>query len=163
MPMPRWCRRRPSPIGCRCSAAATASTSIISVVATPAATQSSSFARRWAPLVDAGNGGSVTAYPATLAGAVAGIKDVETIITGHSTTPIGREGTYRPFNPTQKWSDLQEYTEFAREFVSAVQAAKASGKSVDEALSALRLPDKYRDYDMTNARADIARAYEELK
>jgi cyclase len=121
------------------------------------------FARRWAPLVDAGNGGSVTAYPATLAGAVAGIKDVETIITGHSTTPIGREGTFRPFNPTQKWSDLQEYTEFAREFVSAVQAAKASGKSVDEALSALRLPDKYRDYDMTNARADIARAYEEMK
>src|SRR5205814_10316360 len=47
------------------------------------------FARKWAPLVDSNNGGSAVAFPKTLAKAVAGIKDVETVITGHSTTTLG--------------------------------------------------------------------------
>jgi glyoxylase-like metal-dependent hydrolase (beta-lactamase superfamily II) len=121
------------------------------------------FARKWAPLVDAGNGGSATAFPDTLANAVAGIKDVDTVITGHSTTPIGRSGTFTPFNPAAKWSDLQEYAGFTREFVSAARVALAAGKTVDEAVSGLKLPDKYRSYDMTNAKADVQRVYEESR
>src|SRR5438128_2515240 len=47
------------------------------------------FARKWAPLVDASNGGSAVAFPQTLAKAVTGLKNVDTVITGHSTTTIG--------------------------------------------------------------------------
>src|SRR5262245_64090917 len=47
------------------------------------------FARKWAPLVDAANGGSTVAFPQTLANAVRGIKEVDTVITGHSTTTLG--------------------------------------------------------------------------
>ena len=47
------------------------------------------FARKWAPLVDTNNGGSATAFPQTLAKVVSGIKNVDTVITGHSTTTIG--------------------------------------------------------------------------
>jgi len=121
------------------------------------------FARKWAPLVDAQNGGSVAEYPDTLAKAIAGLKDVDTVVTGHSTTPIGREGTFSRFDPALKWSDLQEYADFAREFVSAARAAKTSGKTVDEAVDGLKLPERYRAYDMTNARADVQRLYDELK
>jgi hypothetical protein len=32
---------------------------------------------------------------------------------------------------------------------------------VDDAVSALKLPGRYRDYVMTNARADVQRLYDE--
>jgi cyclase len=121
------------------------------------------FARKWAPLVDAGNGGSASQFPNTLDKAIAGIKDVDQLITGHATTPIGREGTFTAFSPISKWSDLQEYAAFTHAFVDAARAAKTAGKTVDEAFAGLKLPEKYRDYNMTNARADIQRVYEELK
>jgi cyclase len=121
------------------------------------------FARKWAPLVDAANGGSASQFPATLDKAIAGITDVDQLITGHATTPIGREGTFTSFSPISKWSDLQEYAAFTHAFVDAARAAKAAGKSVDEALAGLKLPDKYRDYNMTNARTDIQRVYEETR
>jgi glyoxylase-like metal-dependent hydrolase (beta-lactamase superfamily II) len=121
------------------------------------------FARKWAPIVDAANGGSASEFPDTVAKAVAGIKNVDTVITGHSTTPIGREGTFTLFNPTVRWSDLQEYADFTREFVAAGRAAIASGKSPEDAASGLKLPIRYRDYDMTNARADMQRIADELK
>ena len=121
------------------------------------------FARKWAPLVDAANGGSASQFPNTLDKAIAGIKDVDQLITGHATTPIGREGTFTSFSPISKWSDLQEYAAFTHALVDAARAARAAGKTADEALAGLKLPDKYRDYNMTNARADIQRIYEELK
>ena len=61
-----------------------------------------------------------------------------------------------------KWADLQEYTEFTRTFVSAAEAAQKAGRNTDEAAGNLRLPDKYKDYDMANAKADVQRVYEEL-
>ena len=121
------------------------------------------FARKWAPLVDAGNGGSASQFPATLDKAIAGLKNVDLLITGHATTPIGRDGIFTAFSPISKWSDLQEYAAFTHAFVDAAKTAKAAGKTVDEALAGLKLPDRYRDYNMTNARADIQRVYEELK
>jgi len=121
------------------------------------------FARKWAPLVDAANGGSASQFPSTLDKAIAGIKDVDQLITGHATTPIGREGTFTSFSPLSKWSDLQEYAGFTHALIDAARAARAAGKTADEALAGLKLHDKYRDYNMTNARADIQRVYEELK
>ena len=42
-------------------------------------------------------------------------------------------------------------------------ASLVRGKNVDEAVSGLKLPDKYKDYNMTNMRADVQRVYDELK
>jgi glyoxylase-like metal-dependent hydrolase (beta-lactamase superfamily II) len=123
------------------------------------------FARKWAPLVDANNGGSAVAYPQTLAKAIAGIRNVDTIITGHSTTTIGsgRGASFVRSGPVARWADLQEYAEFTRAFVAAAEAAMKAGKTVEEAVSGMRLPDKFKSYDMANAGADVQRVYEELK
>lgn len=123
------------------------------------------FARKWAPLVDAGNGGSAVAFPQTLARAVAGIKDVDTVITGHSTTTMGsgRAVTFIRSNPVMSWADLREYADFTRDLVAAAEAAMKAGKSVDEAVAGLKLPDKYKDYNMANLKADVQRVYDELK
>ena len=123
------------------------------------------FARKWAPLVDANNGGSAVAFPRTLARAVTELKDVDTVITGHSTTTMGsgRNATFVRSNPVMRWADLQEYADFTRDFVAAAEAAMKAGKNVDEAVSALKLPEKYKDYNMTNLKADVQRVYDELK
>src|SRR5262245_31319323 len=46
------------------------------------------FARKWAPGIDAGNGGSALAFPQTLAKAVAALKGNDAFITGHSSTTL---------------------------------------------------------------------------
>src|SRR5262245_19949766 len=123
------------------------------------------FARKWAPLTDANNGGSAVAFPRTLANAVNGIKDVDTVITGHSTTTLGsgRNMTFVRSNPLMKWSDFQEYADFTRDLVAAAEAAMKAGKNVDDAVNNLKLPDRYKDYNTANLKADVQRVYEELK
>ena len=123
------------------------------------------FARKWAPFADATNGGSMTAFPQTLAKAIAGIKDVDTLITGHATTTIGSGAnvSFVRSSPVMKWSDLQEFADFTREFVAAAQAAKKAGKSADDAVKSLNLPAKYKDYNMTRAAEDVRLVYEESK
>jgi cyclase len=123
------------------------------------------FARKWAPLVDSENGGSATAFPQTLSQAINGIKDVDTVITGHSSTTLG-SGASLSFvrsNPVMKWTDLQEYADFMRDFVAAAQAAKKAGKSATDAAKALTLPAKYKDYNMARAEEDVRKVYEESK
>jgi cyclase len=123
------------------------------------------FARKWAPLIDANNGGSAVAFPRTLAKAVNGIKDVETVITGHSTTTLGsgRNMTFARSNPVMKWGDFQEYAAFTRDLVVAAEAAMKAGKNVDDAVNSLKLPDRYKDYNTANLKADVQRVYDELK
>ncbi len=123
------------------------------------------FARKWAPLVDAGNGGSATEFPKTLAKAASTIKDVDTVITGHATTTIasGSSVSYVASTPLMTWADVREYAEFMRDFVAAAEAAKKAGVSVDAAPNQLKLPDKYKDYNMAQAKADVQRVYEETK
>ena len=123
------------------------------------------FARKWAPLVDSNNGGSATAFPQTLAKVVGGIRDVDTVITGHSTTTMGSGPgvTFVRSNPMMTWADLQEYADFMREFVAAADAARKAGKSVDEAVNGLKLPDRFKDYNMAQAKADVQKVYDESK
>jgi glyoxylase-like metal-dependent hydrolase (beta-lactamase superfamily II) len=122
------------------------------------------FARKWAPLVDANNGGSMVAYPETLAKAIAVLGDVDTVITGHSTTTSGsgQTATFTRSNPVMRRADLQEYADFTREFVAAARAAMKAGRNVDEAVAGMKLPARFSAYNMTNARADVQRVYEEL-
>ena len=123
------------------------------------------FARKWAPLIDATNGGSALAFPQTLAKAVAGLKDIDTVITGHATTTVGtgRDVKFVRSNPVVTLADLREYADFTRDFVMAAQTAVKAGKGPDEAAGTLKLPDKYKDYNMTNATADVQRVYDEMK
>ena len=123
------------------------------------------FARKWAPLVDAGNGGSAVAFPQTLSKTVSTLKGIETVITGHATTTsgTGQTATFVRSNPVMKWADLQEYADFMRDFVAAAEAARKAGKSVDEAAAGLNLPARYRDYNMAQAKADVQRVYDESK
>jgi len=53
------------------------------------------FAGKYPPTIDTSGGGSAIAYPGTLSKAVAGIENVDTIITGHSDTVM-------------TWDDLRE-------------------------------------------------------
>ena len=57
---------------------------------------------------------------------------------------------------------LQELQEFTRAFVQAAEAAKEGRQERRRSRSQPRLPGKYRDYDMANAKADVQRVYEEL-
>ena len=125
------------------------------------------FPAKATPFIDTSNGGSGVAYPETLAKAVAEIKGVERVITGHGTTipdtdqvtTFGR----RPIEEMMTWTDLQEYAEFNRDFLAAVQAAKRAGKTVDEAAVDLQLSEKYTDYGMEHATANVRAIYDELE
>jgi len=123
------------------------------------------FARKWAPLVDAGNGGSALAFPQTLSKTITTLKGIDTVITGHATTTsgTGAAATFTRSNPVMKWADLQEYAEFMRDFVAAARAAQTAGKSVDDAAANLNLPAKYRDYNLAQAKADVQRVYDESR
>jgi hypothetical protein len=105
------------------------------------------------------------AFPQTLARAIAALDGVQTIITGHATTTVGSGATvsFVPSNPIMSLADLREYADFTREFMAAAEAARKAGKTVDEAARDLKLPDRYRDYVMSNARADIQRLYDERR
>jgi len=107
------------------------------------------FAGKGAPIMDANNGGSGLEYPKTLAKAAAGIKGVESVITGHSTV--------------MTWNDFKEYGDFIREEVAAVEQAKKGGKTADQAATDIKLPEKYKDYSMGRLKANITTIYDELK
>jgi len=125
------------------------------------------FPSKAAPVIDTASGGSGVAFPETLAKALAEIKNVTRITTGHD------EGSATMANPsspsaifanprTMRWSDLQEFADFNRDFLAAVRQAIAAGKSADEAATSLQLPDRYKSYDMQQAPSNVRAIYREL-
>lgn len=90
------------------------------------------FSGKNLPLLDANNGGSGVEIGDTLAKVHAGVKNVDTIITGHST------------NMTM--ADLKEYSDFNKEFLAMVQAAKKAGKTPEEVAKTFAMPAKYTGY-----------------
>src|SRR4051812_12426620 len=61
------------------------------------------FASKGLPLVDGANGGSVLHYPETVNKVYNGIKNVDTVINGHS-------------NTTTTWADVKEFANFTQDF-----------------------------------------------
>jgi cyclase len=106
------------------------------------------FARKGTPLLDMNNGGSGVQIGDTLAKAAAEFKGLDNVITGHSTlmTP----------------ADLLEFSEFNKAFLAAVKAAKAAGKTEEQALAELKLPEKFSAYVMTGAKDNVSKIYTEL-
>jgi cyclase len=109
------------------------------------------FSGKNLPLLDANNGGSGVAIPDTLAKAYSSLKDVDTIITGHSTQMTR--------------NDLKEYADFNREFLEAMQTAMKAGKTIDEVAGNWTISAKYKGYAVQPARlkANVQVIYEELK
>jgi glyoxylase-like metal-dependent hydrolase (beta-lactamase superfamily II) len=90
------------------------------------------FPGKQMPIMDANNGGSGVQYAVTLKKVHDGVTDVDTIITGHSTTMTR--------------SDLLEYSQFLGDFVTSVRAAKKAGQSADEVAKSWSVPAKYTGY-----------------
>jgi cyclase len=107
------------------------------------------FAGPQAPIIDTNNGGSGVEYPQTMAKFVSGVEGVDTVIPGHSNVTT--------------WQAVREYSDFMRDLVAAVRAAKQAGKTADEAAATLQLPDRYKDYNMRQLKDDVAKIYAELK
>jgi cyclase len=110
------------------------------------------FSGKNLPLLDANNGGSGLEIPDTLAKASSTVKNIDTIITGHSSqmTP----------------NDLREYVDFNRDFLNAMREAKKAGKSVDEVAKSWKIPAKYTGYAAPQAErlhANVQIVYDEIK
>jgi glyoxylase-like metal-dependent hydrolase (beta-lactamase superfamily II) len=106
------------------------------------------FAWKDAPRCDTANGGSCVEYPKTVAAAAAALKNIDTVIPGHS--------------PMMKVADVQEYARFLADLVSSAQASKKAGKSVDDATAAFSVA-KYPGYKSDNVKAAIQIIYDESK
>ena len=76
---------------------------------------------------------------APLAKVVETIKNVDIVITGHS-------------NTTMKWQDFVDYGEFNRLFLEHAQASLKAGKTAEQAMADLKLPDKLKDYNISGGR-----------
>jgi glyoxylase-like metal-dependent hydrolase (beta-lactamase superfamily II) len=110
------------------------------------------FARKGLPLLDTNNGGSGVDIGTTLQKAHDGIKNVDSVITGHSTV--------------MTWADLAEYAQFNKDFLADVQAAVKAGKSVDEIAASWKMSDKYKGYAApqdTQVKQNVNAVVNELK
>jgi cyclase len=109
------------------------------------------FSGKNLPLLDANNGGSAALIADSLQKGLDTLKNVDTIITGHSTQ--------------MTMADLKEYIAFNREFLNDVRTAKNAGKSVDDIAASWKLPTKYTGYaapDAVRLKNNVKLAYSEL-
>jgi hypothetical protein len=92
------------------------------------------FPRQQMPFIDVANsGGSAVEFGSTLHQAVTTIKNVDTVVGGHTFTQVG-------------WNDFKAYTEFYEDFLKAAQDAIKKGTSVDEFVKGYRVADKYKGF-----------------
>lgn len=101
------------------------------------------------PLMDANNGGTGVGYPGALSRAIAGIKNVDTVIPGHS--------------PVTNWQGFVDYGEFISAWVSSVQAAAKAGKTGEQALSEFVPSEKFKSYGTGSGKANVELIYKEVQ
>src|SRR5688572_12732168 len=111
------------------------------------------FAGKNQPLIDRINGGSGVAYGETIQKAAGGIKNVERVITGHSTVV--------------PWQDFVDYGEFNRLFLSHARESLKAGKTPEQAMMDFKLPAKFTGYNIAGGRGgpggNFGVVFEELK
>jgi glyoxylase-like metal-dependent hydrolase (beta-lactamase superfamily II) len=110
------------------------------------------FANKSTPFLDANTGGSGVEFPATLRKAHEGIRNVDSLITGHSTV--------------MTWADLKEFADFNQEFLDTVRAAMKAGQTVEQVAAAWKVPAKYTGYTAPNANrltANVQVIFDELR
>ena len=101
-----------------------------------------------APFLDRNNGGSGLEIPETLAAAVAGIPNVDTVIPGHI--------------PVTSWDDFVEFQRFNADMVAAARAGKSDGLTPEQAAAAFDLAGRYPDYRSDRIEAAFQTIYDEL-
>ena len=94
------------------------------------------FQGKLLPFIDAenGNGGSAIEFGRTLTRAIAGVPDVDTIITGHWETPLA-------------WSDLVDYRDFYADLVRQAREGIDAGRSADDVIASYTKPAKFAEYN----------------
>jgi len=113
------------------------------------------FAWKALPYIDTSNGGSVVSHAETLRKAVSTIKNVDTVITGHT--------------PVLTWNELSEYADFNNDFVSWAREQIKAGKAIGDAAAAYQVPARYKGYSVSpnpqlgDAKANVEIVYKELK
>jgi hypothetical protein len=95
------------------------------------------------------NGGSGLQIGDTLAKAAAEFKNLDTVITGHSTvmTP----------------ADLQEFSDFNKAFLAAVQTSMKAGKTAEQTIAEFKMPEKFAAYGMNGLKDNVTKIYAELQ
>ena len=109
------------------------------------------FSGKNLPFLDANTGGSGVLIADTLQKAHDTIKNVDTIITGHSTQ--------------MTWTDLRDYITFNRDFLEDVRAGKQAGKTADQIAASWKMPAKYVGYAEPQAnriKANVQVVFDEL-
>ena len=110
------------------------------------------FSGKNLPILDTNNGGSGVEIGNSLAKAHDGIKNVDRVITGHSTV--------------MTWADLAEYAQFNKDFLASVQEALKAGKGADDIAASWKIDEaKYKGYQIQDARlkANVTAVVGELK
>ncbi|HEX7138929.1 MAG TPA: MBL fold metallo-hydrolase [Vicinamibacterales bacterium] len=107
------------------------------------------FAWKDAPLYDRNNGGSGVEHPKTMAKLLATVKNVDTVIPGHS--------------PLMTLKDVQEYQRFTAALLADTEAAIKAGKSAEDAGKSIDLTAKFAGYKNERTAAAVAAIYAELK
>jgi cyclase len=106
------------------------------------------FAWKDAPLCDRNNGGSCVSFPQTLQKVMTEIKNVDTVIPGHS--------------PMQTPKDLQDYQKFTADLLAYSTEQMKAGKSVADAVVGFKV-DNYPGYKNERVQGAIQAVYDELK
>jgi glyoxylase-like metal-dependent hydrolase (beta-lactamase superfamily II) len=89
------------------------------------------FASKGLPLVDPANGGSVLHYADSVTKGYNGIKNVDTVINGHS-------------NTTTTWADVKQFAEFNQDWLNWAQSGLKAGKTPQQlADEGWNVPEKY--------------------
>jgi glyoxylase-like metal-dependent hydrolase (beta-lactamase superfamily II) len=104
------------------------------------------------PNIDLINGGSGLEWGNTLAKVHSGVKNVDTVITGHSTL--------------MTMDDLKLHSDFLRELAAGVREARKSGKTVDDVATTWTIPPKFSGYPTPRPeqlRTPVQFMFEELK
>jgi cyclase len=100
------------------------------------------YPRAHMPFIDvADNAGSAVEFNQTLQRAVSGIKNVDTVIGGHTPSPVA-------------WADFVTYVDFYRDFLTSAQEALKKGTAVEAFVKAYRVPDKYKGFQADPQRVE---------
>jgi cyclase len=92
------------------------------------------FPRAHMPFIDvAANSGSAVEFSETLQKAVSTIKNVDTVVGGHTPSPV-------------TWNDFTTYTDFYKDFLTAAQDSMKKGTAAEAFAKAYRVPDKYKGF-----------------
>jgi glyoxylase-like metal-dependent hydrolase (beta-lactamase superfamily II) len=92
------------------------------------------YPRAHMPFIDvADNSGSAVEFSQTLQRAATTIKNVETVIGGHTPQPV-------------TWSDFTTYTDFYRDFLASAQEAMKKGTTADAFAKGYQVPAKYKGF-----------------